>query len=270
VLRCYREAPTADARHCMFAVLLDHVLGGQVRRRCAASSCSLRPPCQPLPGLLRCSDLMQHQQMARRALEDCSLSAGPASNLSAPAARCSALRSPPHAHTPPPHPPPHTHARAPPHTHTHTHPHPHPHPPSSPHPLSLQRPGGPDAWAPALMQAAHPSEALALGAALLRTGAAEALHPLLLAGMGGGVQPLADAVSTQARRCRLWGRPLLILDPTPPTHPASLPPPFSYPLQLCLPPRRPTPPPPFSPCHLKCQYLKLRRWLRKLPRCGPV
>lgn len=63
--------------------------------------------------------------------------------------------------------------------------------------LLLQKPGGPDAWAPALLHHAHRSEAAALGAALLRMGGAEASHPLFLAGVSGGMQHLADAVSLQ-------------------------------------------------------------------------
>lgn len=47
------------------------------------------------------------------------------------------------------------------------------------------------------MQPPHSSECLALGTALLRMGAAEALHPLFVAGAAGTMQRLADAVSTQ-------------------------------------------------------------------------
>lgn len=50
------------------------------------------------------------------------------------------------------------------------------------------------------MQQPHSSECLALGAALLRMGAAEAVHPLFLAGISGTMQPLADAISTQVSR----------------------------------------------------------------------
>jgi hypothetical protein len=63
--------------------------------------------------------------------------------------------------------------------------------------LLLQKPGGPDAWAPALLHHAHRSEAAALGAALLRMGGAEASHPLFLAGVSGAMQHLADEVSLQ-------------------------------------------------------------------------
>lgn len=52
-----------------------------------------------------------------------------------------------------------------------------------------------------LMQPPHSSECLALGAALLRMGAAEAVHPLFLAGISGTMQPLADAISTQVGCC---------------------------------------------------------------------
>ena len=65
----------------------------------------------------------------------------------------------------------------------------------SPH--NLQGSPGEDAWAPVLMHQPHSSECLALGAALLRMGAAEAVHPLFLAGISGTMQPLADAISTQ-------------------------------------------------------------------------
>ncbi|PRW39232.1 hypothetical protein C2E21_7090 [Chlorella sorokiniana] len=65
------------------------------------------------------------------------------------------------------------------------------------HVVSGQGSAGEDAWAPVLMQQPHSSEALALGAALLRMGAAEAVHPLFLAGISGTMQPLADAISTQ-------------------------------------------------------------------------
>ncbi|KAL4856367.1 hypothetical protein ACK3TF_003171 [Chlorella vulgaris] len=60
-----------------------------------------------------------------------------------------------------------------------------------------QKPAGQDAWAPVLLHQAHSSEALALGAALLRMNAAEALHPLFLAGVSGTMQPLAAAVTMQ-------------------------------------------------------------------------
>ncbi|PSC72009.1 hypothetical protein C2E20_4726 [Micractinium conductrix] len=60
-----------------------------------------------------------------------------------------------------------------------------------------QEPSREDAWAPVLMHTAHSSETLALGAALLRMGAPEAVHPLLLAGVPGAMQRLADAVSMQ-------------------------------------------------------------------------
>ena len=60
-------------------------------------------------------------------------------------------------------------------------------------------PQGPDSWAPCLAHRAHASEVAALGAALLRMGAAEAAHPLFLASTGtpGGMQLIAAAVSTQ-------------------------------------------------------------------------
>lgn len=71
-------------------------------------------------------------------------------------------------------------------------------PPPLPLLLSPQKPAPEDAWAPVLLHAPHSSETLALGAALLRMGAAEAVHPLFLAGGGGTMQHLADAVSLQA------------------------------------------------------------------------
>lgn len=49
------------------------------------------------------------------------------------------------------------------------------------------------------MQQPHSSECLALGAALLRMGAAEAVHPLFLAGVSGTMRHLADAISLQVR-----------------------------------------------------------------------
>lgn len=63
--------------------------------------------------------------------------------------------------------------------------------------LPPQKAAGEDAWAPVLLQHPHSSECLALGAALLRMGAAEAVHPLFLAGVSGTMQPLADAISMQ-------------------------------------------------------------------------
>lgn len=62
----------------------------------------------------------------------------------------------------------------------------------------LQRPASQDSWAPVLLHPAHSSERLALGAALLRMGAADALHPQFLAGVSGTMQHVADAVSVQA------------------------------------------------------------------------
>lgn len=49
-----------------------------------------------------------------------------------------------------------------------------------------------------LLHPAHGSERRALGAALLRMGAAEALHPLFLAGVSGTMQHVADNISMQA------------------------------------------------------------------------
>ncbi|KAL4440437.1 hypothetical protein ABPG75_003438 [Micractinium tetrahymenae] len=60
-----------------------------------------------------------------------------------------------------------------------------------------QKPASRDSWAPVLMHPAHSSETRALGAALLRMGAADALHPLFLAGVAGTMQHVADAVSVQ-------------------------------------------------------------------------
>lgn len=60
-----------------------------------------------------------------------------------------------------------------------------------------QRPSSQDSWAPVLLHPAHSSERLALGAALLRMGAADALHPQFLAGVSGTMQHVADAVSVQ-------------------------------------------------------------------------
>ena len=79
-------------------------------------------------------------------------------------------------------------------------------------PPLLQKPGGQDAWAPALLHHAHSSEAAALGAALLRMGAAEASHPLFQAGVSGSMQHLAGAVSLQVggSRCLLLGGQLRV------------------------------------------------------------
>lgn len=56
-----------------------------------------------------------------------------------------------------------------------------------------------------LLHQAHSSEALALGAALLRMNAAEALHPLFLAGVSGTMQPLAAAVTMQVQMIERGG-----------------------------------------------------------------
>eukprot|EP00887_Chlorella_sp_A99_P002375 scaffold10.g2375.t1 len=65
---------------------------------------------------------------------------------------------------------------------------------------SGQAPTGPDAWAPVLQHRAHASEVAALGAALLRMGAAEAAHPLFVAGTAtpGGMQARAQQLRPPA------------------------------------------------------------------------
>ncbi|GAB4814014.1 hypothetical protein N2152v2_001060 [Parachlorella kessleri] len=70
--------------------------------------------------------------------------------------------------------------------------------PHQAHPSKPAHHGGDgDSSAPVIPHQAHPSEVAALGAALLRVRASEALHPLFLAGARGLVQRLADELVTQ-------------------------------------------------------------------------
>ncbi|KFM25843.1 hypothetical protein F751_1457 [Auxenochlorella protothecoides] len=62
---------------------------------------------------------------------------------------------------------------------------------------SSQGPNEYDSWSPALAQGAHSSEVVALGAALLHLRAADALHPMFLAGTPGYVPGVADELTTQ-------------------------------------------------------------------------
>ena len=169
VLRCYRAAPCALARRSMFAVLYDRVVSGQVRRL------------RPLPvdvSAVGCAALCDRVASGQASAP--ARAGPPLLRASALACVCACWCSPEHVST----------------ATTAT---------TAPHRARPQKPAPEDAWAPVLLQAPHSSESLALGAALLRMGAAEAVHPLFLAGVGGAMQHLADAVSLQASGAGLAG-----------------------------------------------------------------